>query len=56
MSLRGGKPLNHIRLCKVAKMSLRAERRNRKVGEIQRQCDYDVAVAPRNDEKYVGWH
>ncbi len=39
---------HQIELCEFANM--RAERRNRHVGEIQRLCDYDVANAPRNDE------
>ncbi len=39
---------HHLGLCEFANM--RAERRNRKVGEMQRLCDYDVAYAPRNDE------
>ncbi len=29
------------------------ERRNRKIGEIQRLCDYDVAIAPRNDKTFL---
>ena len=30
----------------------RRERRNRTIGAIQRLCDYDVAIAPRNDNTF----
>ncbi len=39
---------HHIEFCEFANM--RAERRNRKTGEIRRLCDYDGTNVPRNDK------